>query len=353
MKIETKLLKSALDNIRPIVGRRTTLPILSCVKLHTERNRLHITASNLDEYQIERLEADEEMEPCCVNYHQLCAAIGGEFSDLKFSKGVLTVKIGIGKSEIKTLDAEEYPPLPKDELSKFSINCEELAEAVNATSWAASADLTRYMLQSVHIQAGVKMLRVESTDSRNLALFEIPLISSPFEAVIPSSFAANFSSALLRSEAELSVGKNWVRISHEWGNYFCKQMDGKYPNTKAITDSVSKNLGVANVSELKEIFDRCDQFSDKSKTQFAAVSFLKTGIKAEFIGVGAGLDYSTSGEFQPHECQLNASGFRNCLRAIKSETVKIKATMGTPETIIMESGNLFIHTSVVKVQSQK
>lgn len=346
MKIQTTILKSALDKMRSLVGRKASLPILSCVKLHTERNRLHITASNLDEYMVERVECSDEIEPCCVNYQKLCNAIGGDETELKFSDGAIAVKIKSGITNLKTLLAEDFPSLPKDELIKSSVACDELSKAVDNTAWAASTDETRFIFNAVHISASPKMLRVEATDARNLAFCEIPLMSSEFEAIVPRAFAANFSAALLRSESELSIGKNYVRVSHEWGNYFCKQLDGKYPDTAPIIRATPKFIGEAKTAELLEIVGRCDSFSDPSRTPVAMVTFSKSGAQIDFVGQDSSLAHKASGQFEPHECRLNANSFKTCLGAINSETVRIHAGgSGNFKSIVLESGNLFIHST--------
>ncbi|MEI6730927.1 MAG: hypothetical protein WCL30_06670, partial [Pseudomonadota bacterium] len=131
MKIQTAQLKSALDNIRPIVGRKTSLPILSCVKLHAENNRLNITASNIDEFIIESVDCEGDIAPTCVSFNHLAMAISGKEAELESASSTLLVKCGRNETEIATLDAEEFPPNPKfDKPQNHAVDCDELAKSV-------------------------------------------------------------------------------------------------------------------------------------------------------------------------------------------------------------------------------
>src|ERR1017187_9723130 len=159
MNVETSKLKAALDNIRPIVGRRQTLPILSCIKLHTEQNRLHITGSNLDEFIVERIESDGEIDPVCVSFNRLGMALSGKSVFITTKGRKILVKCGEDETLISTLPADKFPPLPKFENSKtHGVACADLANAVNQVAFAGSTDPGRYILNSVLISSSAKKM---------------------------------------------------------------------------------------------------------------------------------------------------------------------------------------------------
>jgi len=268
MKIKTSEIKTALDNIRPIVGRRQTLPILSCVKLHTERNRLHITASSLDEFICERVEVEGEIEPICVSFNYLSMASFGELTEIKSGKDSILVKCGDNETKIATLNSEEFPALPKMEKAEnHGVACADLANAVNQVAWAASDDPSRYVINSVRIQSEAKILSVVATNGRELAIVELPLIGSKFEIIAPSPFASNLCASLSRTGAVLSSNDSQIKVNHDWGNYFCKQLDGTYPNYKQVIPKDSKPLGAVSVEEFLGLVSSCVGYSSDSEAK--------------------------------------------------------------------------------------
>ena len=350
MKIETKALSEALNRLRPIISRRTTLPILSCVKIHAERNRLHFTVSDLDQVQVEKIECEGEFEPICVNFSALQNAVGGETTSLHCSKGVMVVSCDFGTTELDTLDAAEFPPSPKiDGLKKIGVSCEDLANAIKATLWAAHTDPSRYILQSVHIVGGAKMLHVEATNGRELAIIDQPLMSGDFETIAPSANAANLAESLTRKGAELSTNEKHIKVTHEFGSYCAKQVDGKYPNTKQVIPTKQTKIGELDVESMVGIFSRCNFFSDPARTPIAQVSFSSDGVEVEFVGRGSNLDLKSAGKFQKFTARVNAESFYRCLSSIKSPkaTISCDAKDDKFPFLVLQSGDLFIYTTQV------
>jgi len=350
MKIKTNTLKQALDNLRPIIGRKMTLPILSCVKIYSHMGKLIIEASNLDEFMSETLDCADDIKPFCVNYKQLCDSIGGEETGLSFRPEYVDVSIGIGMASIQTLDVEEFPQLPKQKFTAHSVNCEELAKSITSVSWAACVEPSRPVLNSVHMISAAKVLRVESSNGRELAYVETPIIGSVFDISIPVSFSGNLASTIMRAGGILSSSDSWVKCSHNSGEYYCKILEQKFPDVSPIIRAEKKLLGDAKTSELQQIFNRCDLFSDPSRPSTARVIFSSEGASVAFSGKNSKLQYCAYGNFNPHESNLNANSLKNCLRAVNSEIVKIHAASAGALMIIIESGNLFIHTTEMRTQ---
>jgi DNA polymerase III sliding clamp (beta) subunit (PCNA family) len=350
MKLKTKELTDALTRLKPIISRRNTLPILSCVKIHSELNRIHFTASDLDQFQVEKIECDGEFAPCCVSYGALLNAIGGETTDLRLSKSILVVSCDFGTTELDILDAEEYPPIPKcDGMKNIGVSCEDLSRAIGATLWAAHDDPSRYILQSVHVMGRSKLLHVEATNGRELGIIDQPLISGDFDIVVPSGFAGGFAEILLRKGADLSVNEKYIKVTHEFGAYFAKQIDGVYPNTEQVIPAKQKKIGDMDVEAMRDIFSRCNFFSDPSRTPIAQMTFSAEGVEVEFTGRNSNLDLRAPGKFGMFQARVNAESFHRCLTAIKSPRAIISCDAGEEKfpILVLQSGDLFIYTTQV------
>jgi DNA polymerase III subunit beta len=350
MKLETKALSEALKNLKPILSHRTTLPILSCVKLHTERNRLHITASDLDQFQVERIECDGEIGPVCVGFYHLSNSIGGEGVSIKLGKDLLTIGCDFGTTELATLSAEEFPASPKMEKSKsLGVSCEDLGNAMGLVSWAASDDPTRYNIQSVFISSESKKLQAVSTGGRELALVDLALIGSDFELTVPSGLSGNMAFALSRKGAELSANESWIKVSHESGWYACKQIDGKYPNYRQVIPAKKTLLGEVDAAALKELFGRCLGFSTAKEAK-GVFTFSKDGVEVDFIGDNnANLHHRLSGKFSEFKIALNARSIFNSLSHVKNPTVKLYSAGDEFSPITIQAGDLMILTAPMRL----
>lgn len=350
MKTETLKLKSALENLRPVIGRRNTLPILSCVKLHTERNRLNISASNLDEFAVERVEVDGEIDPVCVSFNFLSLALSGKEVEIQNKGKTIIVKCGMDETSISTLDAEEFPAYPKFEKPEnHGAACAELSESINQVAWASSCDPARYVLNSALVSCADKSMSVVATNGRELATISKPLIGTPFEMLIPSEFLSNFASSLSRPGAILSSNKAQVRVSHDWGNYFCKQVDGTYPNYKQWTSLKTKQLGTVSTDEFKTIISGCCGFSQDSEAK-GIFTFSKTGLLIDFTGDnGAKLSRHLAGKFSELKIALSTKKLLKIFQNIKTDDAKL-SFVDELSPLVIESGDLMVITMPMRME---
>lgn len=349
MKTTTKTLKAALDNLKPIISRRMTLPILSCVKLYTERNRLHITATNLDEYMVERIEVDGEIEPVCVSFNHLFMSLMGEDAVITPRKGSLLVKCGDNETVISTMDAADFAPMPEfRDAENHGLACAELAEAVNLASWAASNDPSRYVLNSALIQASPKTLSVVASNGRELAIVERALIGSAFEVLIPAEFASGFQSALSRTGAVLSSNKNNVKVAHDWGNYFCKQLDGAYPNYKQVIPKESKLLGTVSVEELLGLVSSCVGYSSDTEAK-GIFDFSAKGLSITLVGDNnSTVNRRMDGKFAALKIALSTKKMLKIFQHLKTDEAKLFFN-DELSPLVIESGDLRVITMPMRI----
>ena len=352
MKITTKPLKEALTRLRGISSGRTTMPILHCVKLESDGVNLSITASDLDSWQVERVESDEKLEPICVNFKHFESAIGGEHVTITKDGNHIIIKHGKSVMKLAMMSAEEFPKLPEGKRTIHGINCEALADSIMKVQFACVEPKSeRHILKAVHIQSNAKELRIEASDSRQGAIVREPLINATFEALIQQSLAIKCAETLTREDSELFIGENHVMIKHKFGYYWCKQTEGMYPKTEGIY-SAGETLGVIQTKPLIEILETCVSLADSVLEPAAEFVFSNNGLSVKFTGANASFENDIEGEFKPMECKANCAKVISCLRAIKSDTCEISdAVRG--DALGFQSGNLFIVSMKMRTQPAK
>jgi len=324
MKTDTSKLRVALDALRPIFKTRNTLPILYCVKLFTESNRLHIAATNLDEYAVEKIEADGEFGPVCVSFNHLSLALSGSETEIVIDGNSAKIICGDNQTIISTLDDDEFPKLPRfDDSQTHGVACTEAARAIGLVSWAASDDKGRYLINSVLIASESAKLTAVATNGRELAIAEVACIGSDFEVVIPSEFVSNASTALNRKGASLASNRNQIRVTHESGVYFCKQIDGLYPNYKNAIPKDVKPLGTVLVAEFKSTIAGCCGFSSDSEAK-GLFSFSKKEVMVELIGdLNSQVARHMLGKFDNFTVALSTKKMLKIFQNLKSEEAKL------------------------------
>lgn len=352
MKIKTKTLGDALDRLAPIVGRRLTLPILSCIKFEAIDNRLYLTADSMDQRQVEIIECDGALAAVCVGFERLRHAIGGEDLEITFSGEKMQIQFSLGGTKIAVLPAEDFPDEKKDKWIASGINCEELADSIGRTQWACSKDFTSYILNGVHVCGSSKNLICEATTSRELAVLEKAIICSDIDAVIPAAFCSQLIAALNRKDSGVSFGKNAIKVSHAEGAFYCRLLDGVYPNTQNAMPKKTNLIGEIQTAPLIDALSRINFLGGPKTEAHCLLSFSASGLGVQFVGKEDEASFRIDGNFKEHEAAMNATTLLGCIKALGSESAKVfkPSKDDADNMLIFQSGDLFVYTTKVRAK---
>lgn len=247
-------------------SKTTTLPILSNLLLETKKNKIQITATDMEVGILTSGEAEIKEEgsvtvPARKFYDILKELPDGEVN-IQVSKNH-TVQIKSGKSVFKVMgmDKEDYPQLPEPSLEN-SIEIEQsvLKEALQLTSFAVSRDETRYILNGILISFKNDTFRCVATDGRRLAYFETKTkekIKKEVELIIPSK-AVNELSKLLGWEGTVKVSalQNKVVFCVEKTFLSATLIEGKFPNYEQVVPKGKTTTAEINRNELLQCLRR-------------------------------------------------------------------------------------------------
>lgn len=338
---KTNLL-AALELPLSVVGTRSTLPILSCVRIEASGGRLTITATNLDHSAELHCECDGDLKSVCVNASAFSRAIqfGAEEIGITIPKaGQLQIDNG-SKIVLPTLEAKEFPPVFTGKTKAIGINCEDLAAGIKAVGWCAHTDQVRYTLCGTHVLGTPNRLVAEASNGSNLAHYEQPAIEAACEFILPSEFHRAAIECLLKPESVLSLSENQLRIEFQGGKYECKLIEGNYPNTKPIVDEERAPLGTIPHDEwlgvMQFIYSSGQNKLDggRATLHFADKSCLMEHQSRD----GFSFDKTFDGRFKKLDAEINVGAFAKILNAFPAES-EIKLSH-TDKNIAMEHGNL-------------
>lgn len=243
-KITKASLIEGLQRVQNVVGTRSTLPILANTLLTAEEKKLWLTTTDLDVTIRCAVEAEVQKGGTTTMPVKRLSGIARELPDkaIEFEideKDVVTLKCESSFFKIIGLKGDEFPPMPKME-SKYAYHLDQgvFKEMLRKTSYAASTDETRYVLNGVLLNFKGNKLAMVATDGRRLALVEQE-VEFPKEAetsIIVPTKAVNELLHNLGDEGELKIRATAAQIMFEFGDVqICsKLIEGTYPNFRQV-----------------------------------------------------------------------------------------------------------------------
>lgn len=229
--IERDHLVSNVSDVMKAVSSRTTIPILTGIKIVASDEGVTLTGSDSD-ISIECFIPSEENDKQIVEISQMGSIVlqARFFSDIvKKLPGdqveievydSLTTRIRSGSSEfnLNGLDPEEYPRLPEVEAQEgFQIQADLLKNIIRQTVFAVSTSETRPVLTGVNWELENDELNCTATDSHRLALRSVKVEPNSNElafsnVVIPGKSLSELSKIIDDNEdlVDITVAENQI-----------------------------------------------------------------------------------------------------------------------------------------------
>ncbi len=264
ISVEKTTLLKALDRCKSVTDAKSTMAILSHVRLIADPDELmgclKIGATDLFQSVETKISASVDEEgSICVNARDLYDRVKQmPDGDVKLSLDglALIVKAGKGprKFKIHGIPVVEFPSLPKQTSNAEPIRIQDrgLAEKLESVLFAVSTDETRPFLNSVLFEQEVDSIRLVGTDGHRLAV----LSSAGLEKDLVNRWLIPLKGAkeilkLLNESVSAKHEDHEVLIYPDLGNLFvvvngfqycCKLTDAQYPPYKQIMPTAHNTL---------------------------------------------------------------------------------------------------------------
>lgn len=359
MKIEC--LKEKLLNIISktdrVVGKKPTLPILSCLLLEVKNNNLQIKATNTDL-------GIEAVIPVKVESEGVVAVLGSVFynliSNIQGDKSVfletvnqgLQIKTESGRAVIKTYPHDDFPTIPKvsDGLS-FSLDSVKFINGLKSVLFSSSLSSVKPELSSVYIYTDNSDLVFVATDSFRLAEKRIKTTKDNdfFSILIPLKNIPDIIRIFEGFNGDISVclSKNQISFSYEHNYLVSRVIDGVFPDYKQIIPNEYKTEVIILKQDLLAILKISNIFSDKFNQVNLKISpsekVFEITTKNSEIGESVNtIPASLSGE--DIIVNFNYKYIIDCLQSIESDSVSLSfCGVSKPLTIRGVSNKTFTY----------
>jgi len=217
-------LSHALRTIAPAISTSNSHPILSCCLVAASSGTMTVTGFNLELGITARVPAAVDTAGTVALPYRLLAGLVSRMDDgepVTLSDGA--VSASSGSYGLAVQDAADYPALPVVEAPSAEL---DLTAGVRACMAAVSTDVSKAILQGIHLADGV----MESTDGHRLMRVPVSLPDG-IDLVLPASTMKLLQDrtvgiAAARGQAVIDAGDGITIYS--------RILDGKYPNVAAL-----------------------------------------------------------------------------------------------------------------------
>jgi DNA polymerase-3 subunit beta len=297
ISIDREALARSVQDVMKAVSTRTTIPILTGIKLTATALGVTLTGSDSD-ISIESFIPLEKEGQLLVDvkrpgsivlqarfFAEIVKKLPQQTVEIETEDNFLTV-IRSGHSEFRLngLNADEYPRLPQiEEENVFQIPADLLKTVIRQTVFAVSTSETRPILTGVNWKVENNELVCTATDSHRLAMRKVKIEAEhavSYNVVIPGKSLNELSKILDDGSApvDIVITANQVLFKAEHLLFFSRLLDGNYPETARLIPTESKTTMTVNAKEFLQAIDRASLLAREGRNNVVKLTTLPGGL---------------------------------------------------------------------------
>lgn len=296
----TYLLKQ-LQVLGGVINNSNTLPILDNFLFDLKKNKLTVSASDLETTMSAVLDVDSNTEGVIAVPAKLLLETLKTFPEQPLTfvvedNNTVEISSNHGKYALAYAEGAEFPKaIELANPSTTTILGDILATAINKTIFAAGNDDLRPVMSGVFFQFSSENLTFVATDAHKLVKYQRRDVaaSESAEFIMPKKPLTLLKGILAGSEEEVKVDYNEsnARFSFDKTVLICRLIDGKYPNYEAVIPKENPNKLIISRNQFLSSVRRVSIFSNKTTHQIRLkMAGAELNISAEDI------DYSNKAE---------------------------------------------------------
>jgi len=335
-------LAKSLNTVTKAVDSNPPLPVLANVLLETEDSRLKISATNL-ELSISvwigaKVEQAGSITLPARTFSELVNSLSPERVDLRLDAATHTahLRCGVQTSNIRGIDADEFPPINHNENADLQVPGETLREMIVQTAFAAAREQNRPILTGVYFLLEGQTMTLAAADGYRLAVRTAEIGESFDERqdmVVPAN-TMNEVARIVEDDQEVGISlptqRNSITFFAPNVLVSSQLLEGRFPDFASIiprsfvTSTVMYTNDLLVVCQRAEIFARDNANSANLRVKPA----MNPGEPAEVLIVGKSAERGDSegmldatAEGEALDISFNIRYLIDVLRVINEERV--------------------------------
>ncbi|MBY9082158.1 DNA polymerase III subunit beta [Paenibacillus sp. HN-1] len=353
-------LNESIQHVSKAISSRTTIPILTGIKLEVTHQGVTLTASDTDisiqsfiptedeSQQIVKVDRPGSVVLPAKFFVEIIKKLPSKEIQMEVKEGFQTF-ISSGSTEIQMvgLDPEEFPVLPNIEGNEtISLPGDLLKNMIKQTSFSISTQETTPILTGILWNLNEGEFKFTATDRHRLATRAARLEGTEdvkFSNVVIAGKTLNELSKIIPDQnmlIDIVVADNQVLFKLDRVLFYTRILDGVYPDTSRIIPTVYKTELTLETKKLSESIDRAYLLSREEKTNIVRLQTLEQGgieISSSSSELGKVREELDLIDFkgEPLKISFNSKYMLDVLKVIDSEQLTIAFT-GMMSPIILK-----------------
>ena len=361
---------SQLNNVLRAISSKTTIPILTGLKMVVDKERIVLTGSNSDitiESVIEASNADYDLtveDPGAIVlparfFSEIVKKLPDKQVTIEVTSGFQAdITSGTARFQINGQDAENFPHLPEVETNRtITLPNDVLKEVIRQTVIAVSKQESRPILAGIHITLHDGLLTAVATDSHRLAQRKVTLNDVDngidFDVIIPGKSMNELSGMISDVDEDVQVQVTENQILFIFGNthFYSRLLEGNYPETSQLIPDTADTTVELDAGTFLASIERASLLSHESRNDVVKLTLkpdenlVRISSDSPDIGTVEEEVATTSLDGNDLEISFNPNYMKDALRSFGQTTVKIAFTSPLrPFTLVpTEDGENFVH----------
>lgn len=324
-------LADVLTRANRAVGTRTALPVLQGLLCEVSGTTLKVTGTDLDVTVRTQMEVEVIEEGRAVIPGKYLSEAVRKMPPGQVTIGVSDTDIEIEgngpRFTLRPLTADDFPTQEDVVTDGVEVDGEELTEAINQVTIAASGDGARPILTGVLFETSDEGLRMVATDSYRLAKRDLPGVGLEGSGLVPARGLRELPRTIGAPKVTAQLREREAVFTSDRGSLRLRLIDGNFPKYQSLLPDSYPNQVILDRNELLEALGRVtlvaeDHIPVKLKLLDGgvevSVSRQDVGAETEHLaGEYSGSDEEVSIAFNPRYLQDGVS-------AIDGDNVRIQ-----------------------------
>lgn len=359
-------LAHGLNIVSRAVSPRSTLPVLANVMLATDEGRLRLSATNLELgitcWIGAKIEDEGSTTVPARMFTDLVSTLPKEKVNMELSVRTQTLHVDCATThtDIKCIDAQEFPPMPVPDLAEgVQLNVIDLKEIIRRVVFAASTDDARPVLTGVLVSARENHITMAAADGFRLSVSKAELSSSiaqPIQAIIPARALSELARIAGDSDQMVTMvlppARGQVIFRMKDLELVSQLIEGTYPDYEQIIPRSYQTRTVLSTEAFLKACKQAEIFA-REGSLIARVNIMPGGeLQPGTVSISAQAEEMGSNETvvdatiegKPLEIAFNVRFLREVLDVIQTPSVALETTEAASPGVIQPVGeDGFLH----------
>ncbi|GAB6092991.1 DNA polymerase III subunit beta [Furfurilactobacillus curtus] len=357
-----------LNDVSRAISTKTTIPILTGLKLVVTDREIIFTGSDTDISIETTLRGDDDATELTVEEPGQIVLSARFFSEIvkRLPEATMTITVkegfqanitsGAAAFTINGLDANGYPHLPEiDGTDEVNLAGDVFRDIINTTVIAVSNQESRPILTGVHFTLNGDQFMAVATDSHRLSQRKVTLPEAAAEThdvIIPGKSLVELSRMINEDSQDVKMRLSENQVLFMLGDtaFYSRLLEGNYPDTSRLIPSESETTMEIPAPSLLSAIERASLLSHESRNNVVKLTLKANEHLATIFGnspdVGAVEENLSVVTLAGNDLEIsfNPDYLKDALRSFGQSQIKLSFTSALrPFTLVpSEDGDNFI-----------